>query len=247
MKLKTIDPKTFITPDRIDIAAKILYAKKKILNDENYLNEERIYLNSIKYINGFVENDNSKKIGKKEFLKRFNKLIYTVYKKGFDKKFPVLINKKTKKLVDGAHRVATAIASNKKKIYVKEVDISNVTINYDSLFGNSMPRNLLEELIYYFCKLEKKTRIIFIWPNLNFEKEKNFLFNTIKKYAEIIYSNKIITTDRGKINLIKYIYNNEKWVHDDRKFDTGPLNKSFSCFKNKNFFHFIIIKKKKIY
>lgn len=245
MIAKKINPKELLSYDRLDLVAKILLAKKYVKHKSNNVNEKRIYLNSINYINGFVENDKSKKIGKTKFLNKFKFVTNSIAKKGFDKKFPILIDKKTKKLVDGAHRVAISIALNKKKIYFKEADKGIVNLDYKNLLKKNMPQFLVEELVYYFCKLEKNSRIIFLWPNIDFIKNKKFLLNQIRKYGDVIYLNKIDLTEKGKVNLITNIYKNEKWVSSDKKFNSGAKNKSFNCFKDKSFFYFCIIKKKK--
>lgn len=245
MITKTINPKELLSYDRLDLVAKIILAKKLVNQKTHIFNEKRIYLNSINYINGFFENDNSKKIGKKKFLDNFKFITNSIAKKGFDKKYPILIDKKSKKLVDGAHRVAASIALNKKKIHFKEIDKGIVNLNYKNLLKKNMPQTFVEELVYYFCKLEKNSRIIFLWPNINYIKNKNFLLNQIQKYGDIIYLNKIDLTEKGKINLITNIYKNEKWVSSDKKFNSGAKNKSFNCFKDKNSFYFCVIKKKK--
>jgi len=245
MKLKSIHPNKFLTTSRLDLVAKILLAKKIINNDKTQDREKKIYLNSINYINGFIENETKKKIGKEKFFNTFKNIIKSINQDGYNKNFPILIDKKSKTLVDGAHRLATLIALKKKKIYFQEVDKGIVNLDYKNLLDKTMPEILVEEFIYHFCILDKDTRIIFLWPNIDFDKNKFFLINKIKEYGDILYSKKINLTNKGKINLISNIYKNEKWVSNDKKFNSGTINKSFNCFKDKNFFYFSIIKKKK--
>jgi len=243
MTLKIINPRKLLTSNRMDLISKI-YLAKKILNKKNKLYEETQYLETIKYINYFVEKDKKNKVGKKKFLKDFNSIINSIKKKGFSKKFPLLVDKKTKTLVDGAHRLSAAIALNLRKVYYINVNKGVINLGYKDFINRLIPYNYIENIAYKFCLLDKNTRFIFLWPNVNFEKNESFLIRNINKFGHIIYKKKILLTDRGKINLIKNIYKKEKWVLRDNNNNFGIRNKSFNCFKDKNYFNLFIIKKR---
>jgi hypothetical protein len=245
IKLKSENPNKFLTICRLDLVAKILLAKKIINNDKIQNYEKKIYLDSINYINGFIEKSSKPKVGKENFFNTFKNLIKSIKQHGYNKNYPILIDKKSKKLVDGAHRLSTLIALKNKKVYFQEVDKGTVNLDYKKLLDKTMPETLVEQLVYNFCTFDKNTRIIFLWPNIDFKKNKSFLTKKINEYGEILYTKKILLTEKGKINLISNIYKNEKWVSNDKKFNSGTINKSFNCFKDKNFFNFFIIKKNK--
>ena len=72
----------FLLPNRLDILAKYIYVKFHVLKLNSDFGK-RIYLNHIKLINEFFENDGSKKIGADAFLDSFNNLINLTKKDNF--------------------------------------------------------------------------------------------------------------------------------------------------------------------
>ncbi|MFT4261026.1 MAG: hypothetical protein ACMXX9_01185, partial [Candidatus Woesearchaeota archaeon] len=91
----------YFNENRLDIIIKYLYVKSYVENN-NYEYYKKLYLTSIKIINGGFE-DNKKSID--DFLNKFNKLITSIQKKGFNKKYSIPIGKDGI-ILNGAHRLA---------------------------------------------------------------------------------------------------------------------------------------------
>ena len=216
-----------LTPNRFDILAKYIYIKFRNLKIDSGFGEE-IYLNHIRVFNSFVENDGSKKVGKKGFLESFNNLIESVDNNGFIQESIVpLCSNNT--IIDGAHRLATAIYYNKS---ISCVNINNASSNYNYRFfrEQGLDAVFLDAMATEYVHLKNNVYMLLLWPAAN-GNDVEFL-DILNTYGSIVHQKDIYLTKEGGVKLVRQVYKNESWVGSKRDSFIGARNKASWCFAN---------------
>jgi len=218
-----------LTPNRFDIIAKYIYVKFKVENISSDFVKE-LYLNHIKVFNGFVENDESQKIGEKAFLQSFDNLIESIKNKGFlDKNIIPLANDNS--ILDGAHRIATAIYFN-QRVRTISTELEPHNFNYEFFEKRGLERVYLDAMALEYAKLKDNVYIILIWPSA--EGKESELKEIFEKYGKIVYRKNVYLTENGSVNLILQTYKNEKWLGNEKNDYIGARNKARWCFQGNN-------------
>lgn len=119
--MKPID---FFTPDRLDLIVKYLQAKNYLSSIYNK-DVEDLYIRHIIMRTGGIEPEDclthkTDKTSVMDYLNSFKNLILDMKQNGFNPKYPIPVDKH-KKMLNGAHRIAAALALNIKEIPTEEV------------------------------------------------------------------------------------------------------------------------------
>ena len=109
------DPSDLLTPVRFDITAKTIYARHKIKEAKSTWASE-LYAEHLKVWNDFKEKDPEKN-SLADFTNSFDSLLASVNEKGFSRDPSDAIPLYAGSPLNGAHRVAAAIALN-KRVYI---------------------------------------------------------------------------------------------------------------------------------
>ena len=209
-----------LSPLRFDLAAKLIYAKHKLVNPQTQWYVD-LYLNHILTFNGGWEYPGTK-VTENEFLKCFDNMLLN-----FDAKKMSPIEVGTNGIiVNGSHRLITSYIL-KKPIVTKKVNIKGAIYPY-AFFADrkrhgihpqtpktnkvlsSMKPEWLDEMALEFCRIVETIRIIIMFPQaIGKEKE---CTNIINKYGTIVYALKFNTNFTALDNLIKELYRGEEWI-----------------------------------
>lgn len=225
-EVKEMAPSEFLTSNRIDILVKYLYAKS-LLSGKGELFFKSLYLDHIKAFNGFVEADDTGKIGQEEFDNSFKGLLESIQKKGLDDKHLIPIND-NRHPIDGAHRISIALALGLK---VKVFRISNTKpLNYDLKFFRD--RGMLEyELDYIaeqYASIKQDTYLVMVWPIARgYSKE---IETILSENGSIVYYKEIRITMNGMINLQRRVYQKEGWTGSFSNDFEGVWIKASQCY-----------------
>jgi hypothetical protein len=237
---KEINAIDFLSSNRLDIVAKYLYVKffiKKI--DSNFGLD--IYLSHIDSFNGFVENDESKKIGKDEFISTFNSLIESIKINGYDPDSFIPISKNNI-ILDGAHRIAASIYFD-EKVNTVSTNFENKIFDYKFFKDMGLKEEFLDAMAYEYIKLKKNTFMVLVWPSA---KGKDDELNLIlKKYGEVVYRKNVFLNENGSINLIWQTYFREPWVGSYKDQFAGSKRKAAWCFNQEGPLRVILIESAK--
>lgn len=229
-------PISLLNPSRFDLMAKYIYVKfydKKIKSDFG----KELYLEHIRIFNGFIENDNSNKIGKEAFESNFNKLIESIKSNGFDINHPVPVSPDNL-ILDGSHRLATAIYYNKKVSSI-ELAANSGIYDYKYFLDRGCNTKYLDCMALEYAKLKKRVYLVLIYPSAE-GKEKELL-EIFKEYGSIVYRKEVFFNQNGAVNLVRNIYKTEKWLGNYKNSYAGARNKASWCFsKNGNLKVFLL-------
>lgn len=235
--MKALD---LLTPNRFDLLAKYIYVKFKVLDIDSSFGEE-IYLEHIKAFNGFVENDESSKIGKDAFLASFNTVIKSMQAEGFQNKSLIPLANNIS-ILDGAHRLAAAIYFEEDVNSVR-IDLESQHFNYEFFEQRGLRRVYLDAMASEYAKLKDDVYMVLLWPSSE-GKEKE-LKNILDEFGEIIYRKDIYLSNEGSVHLVKQAYKSESWVGSEKNKFVGARNKAQWCFMKKGPLRVFLLESKK--
>lgn len=223
LKMKALD---LLTPNRLDIVAKYLYVKFRESDINSYFARE-LYLEHINIFNGFVENDESKKIGKEAFLKSFDDVIDSITNNGFDENYIIPLSH-DQTIIDGAHRIASSIFLE-KEVETVFLDIEQQNFNYEFFEQRGLDGMYLDAMALEYARLKNDIYMVIVWPTAeNHESELQAILN---KYGEIVYRKNVSLNSNGMVHLVKQAYRKESWLGSYANDFEGARNKARWCYK----------------
>ena len=213
-----IKPIELVTHFRFDLVLKYLYAKSILKNYKTNFFKE-MYKKHLELWNGFREYDNPEKCTFEAFDNDFKKIIQSMKNDGFNpeiSRVPILENKY---IVNGAHRVASALALD-KEVYLKDANMPHdgqKDCSWDSHFNAiKLPEKYANQVAIEYAKLLKDTYVLTLFPSAKGDFQ-NAIQN-IRKYGNLIYYRKIELKNYGPLNLMRELYVGEGWAggpHDN--------------------------------
>ena len=229
------DINTLLTINRMDIIVNLLYCSfyhKKIKSNyarNLYINQKKSEKgeNLIEHSKKYQERSVSNKNGEKEWIEKVNNLIESIKNNQFIWKQNVraidsiTINKNSKQLVRGAHRVAIHYYF-KKKIYAVYNDESHHIHKCDKLNKKDY-----EYIFNEFINLKKNTLVYILFPKYNNNKNDSFITKKINgdKYMNLLYKKNIRLNKKGFIYFLIVLYQ----IHDI----FGIRNLNYNVIRNK--------------
>jgi len=218
-----------IIPTRFDLIIKFIYARHYKTGTLNKFITD-LYLEHINCLNGFVENDDTGKVGKDAFIESYNKLIVDVHKNGLQENTLIPIGKNGS-ILDGAHRLSTTLNSS-INLKTLNFDIDGPIFDFEFFKNRGLSTEQLDFCAIEYALLDKNTHIIIIWPlGEGNEKQLNSIF---QEYGEIVYSKELTLNINGLIQLVRLAYSRESWVGDCSNDFVGARNKARWCNKEGN-------------
>lgn len=185
-----------LTHNRFDLGFKLLYLKLKN-KERNYA--EEVYLSHIKAfsLGSFKEPYNSNKNGKDHFINEFEKIHETIKNIGFDYNKSLLPLSKSFQILNGAHRLASAIFLN-KIVYFINTELEDVEYNVNYFYNRNVNPRFLNVAAVVFSEFCINNFLV-----LGFNNKKNEL-KTIKS----IYYTKKIKIQKNQLELLSSFIKN---------------------------------------
>lgn len=228
LNLRPID---LISHYRFDVVIKYIYARA-IVNNYQCSFFQNAYKEHLRVWNNFIEYDNPSKNSFNAYDLDFKNIISSFLTQGF------LANKSQipiydqKYILNGAHRLAAALACN--------IDVSTVAgrpvidgqldCSYKMFQKLGLDSKYFDIASIEYAKLKKNSYLIFIFPAALGRRGE--LENIILKNANIFYQKEIQLNTNGSLNLIKALYWGESWGGDHSNGFAGFKNKQELCFTN---------------
>ena len=207
-----VDPRILLTPERIDLAAKIAYIRAVDTNIDLEFAKE-LYIKHIEAFSDgyFNEPGDDNKTSIDDFFRKFNELIKSIKEEGFDNGKSLIPVGKDNIILDGAHRTACAIYFN-KPVQIIKFDDFEFNFNYEYFRGKRLTEELLGYMAIDFARYSNsKLYCACIWPASPVEKRKQVL-DLINKNGKIIYERDVQLDFEGLRNLMIQIYGHQEWI-----------------------------------
>ena len=208
---------------RLDIAFKLMFLDNKAKG--KFVKE--IYEKHIKAFTfgSFVEYGSLNKNSSEKYIESFHKTFNDIKNNGFEKEKSVLPLSINQSILNGAHRLASAIYL-KKKVDCVFLDLEDQIYDYKFFATRHLSEDILEIAVSKFIEYSDNTHIAFIWPTAQgFDEDiENLIPN-------IIYRKEVKLNRNGARNLLSQIYYGEDWLGDADNDFNGSNGKLVECFK----------------
>jgi len=209
--------------NRLDLAFKLFYLEYRLKN-ESLASE--IYKEDIRSqtLGSFQELGNDLKNSFENYVIEFNKTYENLRLNGFNKDQSLIPLSESFSIINGAHRVASAIHLG-QKVSCVELDEKDMVCDYQYFKGRNVPNDILESVVNTFIKYSKNTHLAFLWPSGKENIKKSF-----SKFSNIIYQKDIVLTHQGAFNLLVELYKHMDWVGSKEKGCPQIHKKKIECF-----------------
>lgn len=224
--ISEIDAKVLLVPKRLDIAFKLFYLDTLKYHPKLAV---EVYAEHIRAfsLGSYVEPGNSAKSSLNAYLSEFDSIFKDITSNGFNSEKSLVPVSKKGVIVNGAHRVASAIKANKKITCIELAPASpEYDFDYKYFLKRKVPLNIVEIAVNKFIELSSNVYIAFIWPN-DLE-----LGNISNHIDNILYQKNIRLNVNGAHNLLSMLYKGEDWLGCRSDNYPGVIGKLTNCFKN---------------
>lgn len=225
--VESVSPLSLFTHNRFDLAVKLLYLHNRKYNDAF---SRRIYDEHIRSISHgtFKEAGNDQKNSLDSFVDTFNELYLSIKDSGFDEKKSLIPLSKNGTIINGAHRVACAIALNTQVKCVK-VDTVDHFYDYKFFLDRGLNQGMLDAAATKFIETGTNVYIAIIWPAA-----KGDLLAVESLIPNIIYKKQAYLSANGGANLISIVYQGCNWLGKSAQGFPGVGAKLVECFSGPN-------------
>ncbi|MBS9775215.1 hypothetical protein KGV52_00720 [Candidatus Gracilibacteria bacterium] len=228
-EIEEVDASSLISYDRLDIMAKILFLQNQ---DKPFF--QKLYLDSIQYLNGFNEKNEKDKQGKEAFLQKFIETFNSIKEKGFTIQEGVIPIGKDGLILDGAHRVAICYVLGLKVPVVKIDNEGGFKYNASYYKVTGFNTIFIEYLLLEFIKIQKDVLTALFWSGN--EKKQKQIEKIYQKYGIISFYQKNITfSEEGQKNIVVACYEKEQWIGNRENAFVGAINKVKMCIDPKTY------------
>ena len=209
-EVKTLTPTELLTPLRLDIMAKFIYATNWVLGT-NSAWSMHVYREHLHVWNEFQEGDQSGKSSFETFKASFDELLRNMCESGFASGrglIPIGVNNV---IIDGAHRAAGALALN---IPIQAVcfNLQPRAYNFEFFRNRGLADEILDDMALEYCRLDGRVRVAVLFPVAKGRHEE--MIKVIEECGSILYRKSVPVSRRGRENLIKLLYRGEPWLGD---------------------------------
>ena len=229
-----MNPVDLLRFNRFDVPAKTLYLRH-LAKGVQEVRGEPVYLDLVGTWNGFREYDDQSKAGKDVFLDRFQGLDSSIKSDGYNKEYPVPVNKEGM-LLNGSHRLASCLVNGVEIEPVETSDPSAGQLDCTSYYflNRGLNYKTADSIAIEYARLKPTTRIAFIFPKATAQGN---LVEARTKIAEsrlrLVYEKGAVLSGFGPLNLMRQLYRDENWVGDISTRFHGFNAKAQMCYAGK--------------
>ncbi len=223
-EIKNIPAINLLTHLRFDLAFKLLYLDmlEKHVSFSTKAYKEHIRAFSLGKYN---EPGNQSKNSIERFYEEFKNIYEDIASNGFDSSKTLIPLSKNGTILNGAHRVASAIKTV-KNVSCINLDIACPNYNYKFFYNRSVPTEMLDAAAVKFVEYADNIYIACLWPTAQ------GYDNEIEEVIpNIVYRKDIALNYNGAHNFISQVYMGEPWLGSVKNNFQGAKGKLVECFK----------------
>lgn len=232
-EISSIDARNLLTANRFDLGLKLAY-----LSYRNLLPElaTEIYKHDIRSqtLGKFEEFGNEEKSSFEIYVDHFNNTFNDIDENGFDENKTLIPLSNNGSILNGAHRVSSAIFLGKDVACV-QTELDEITPNYQYFIDRNVPENILDIGAISFCDHAKNTYLAFLWPS-----GRDNYGQTESLFPNVVYKKNITLNSNGGLNLLIELYKHMDWVGSADKDFPGAHQKLMECFTDFEKFKIIL-------
>ena len=224
------DPKKLLTALRFDLAAKTLYARHREKNAEMFF-AKSVYEHHLDVWGGFTERLPAKN-GVNDFYESFHSVLDNMKTEGFDEEKSFIPVDENHLLLNGSHRVASAIHYQKPVVCNVSpqnagllVCTADYFLNKKDIVTSGLRRDVADAMALEYIRLKKNVFIASLYQH-TFEYMSDIAKVFMECGASVVYSKDIVLTDTGKVNYIISAYSDESWMGNASNGFPGAYNQA---------------------
>jgi hypothetical protein len=228
-----VEPRTLLTPQRFDFAAKHIYARHREKN-VNCDWGRSIYAFHLKVWNGFHE-EAPRKDSLADFLDSFHQVIDGTREapdRGMLSFIPLARNGSP---LNGAHRIVSALLL-KRSVACVQTSVDPKWVDFGQRFfearaasaGNLSAHENLDAMALEFCRMLPNVAIAVKFPSA---KRGNYKVEQIlSEHASVFYRKDVTLVQEGPVHLVRMLYERESWLGSWADNFDGARQKASRCF-----------------
>ena len=223
-KVQVSEPYELLKWNRLITAFDIFYLNNK---DKNNKLAQQVYFERVRSstLDTFQEYGNIDKNSYEAYCKEFDNIYESINQNSFDKNKSLLPLAKNGSIINGSHRLASSIVSE-KKVHSVTLDKDFIVDDYNVLIQRNVPINIIELCVCEFIKYSKKNvYLAFLWPS-----SAKYFNSNIKCFNNIIYSKDLELNATGAFNLLVELYKHMDWSGNEHNYFQGINQKLIECF-----------------
>lgn len=218
-----VEAKDLLSSNRFDLGFKLFFLKNF---KKNRCLAERIYYEDIRSqtLGSFTEYGNEAKNSFDKYVSEFISVYESIGSGGFDhgKTFVPISSSGT--ILNGAHRVAAALACG-KTVSCLNTCMNPMVCDYQYFKDRGVPLRILDAAALQFILSSDNVYLAFIWPSTNGK-----LGAAEKYFPNIVFQKDIELNLNGAYNLIYQLYKHMGWVGTEKDGFAGVRVKVSECF-----------------
>ena len=222
---KEIPGKKLLSWNRFDLALKLFYLDhhSKIPELAQQMYKEDIRCQTLGKFVEYGQEENKDSF--LAYIASFKKTYEHIRDHGFKAEESLVPLCKEKSIINGAHRVASAIKLN-KNICCIETEQPTMIADYSYFLDRGLTTSDCDRAALTYLKYcEENIYMAFLWPSGTKKKKESE-----KLFSKIVYSKKIILNSNGAFNLLYELYNHMDWVGSYETGFNGIKQKLIECF-----------------
>lgn len=214
--IEEVDPRILLSPERLDIIAKITYIDFKERNLKSDFGVQ-VYK---KHIDAFSLGTNSEpgdpdKNTIEDYIDAFDKIIKDIKDNGFDASKSLVPVDSNNIALNGAHRIAACIYF-KKPIKVVRFNFRAAGCDYNFFLKRGLDRSIADYLATKYCELKPNTFAMCVWPKAysvdKFRQADHHIHEN--KEVKVVYKKSLNMSFNSLLNLLLQIYGHDDWTGD---------------------------------
>lgn len=228
--IEEVDANSLLTPQRIDLAAKLAYIEARESGVGIDFAKE-LYVKHIEAFSQgtFTEPGDDQKTSIDAFFSVFDALIDEIRTSGFNDSRSLVPVGANNVILDGAHRTACAIYFRKP---LKIIRFQEFSVDFGYEYFQS--RRLSKELLGYMANIytsytDHPVYCACLWPISDPGMRKQAL-EIIKKQYGIIFCKEVMLSQTGLRNLMLQVYQHQDWIGTPETHFAGVMGKVNACF-----------------
>lgn len=221
--IQVSEPYELLKWNRLITAFDIFYLNYK---NKNHKLAHQVYYERVRSatFDAFEEYGNAEKNSFKAYCEEFDIIFESINKYGFDRNKSLIPLASNGSIVNGSHRLASSIVSN-KKVYSAKLEKDYMIDDYNVLLQRNVPLNIVELAVCEFIKYSKNVYLAFLWPSSN----KHYA-SIIKKFNNVLYTKELELNTNGAFNLLTELYKHMDWSGNEYNSYRGINQKLVECF-----------------
>lgn len=218
-----VKAKFLLSANRFDLGFKLFFLHNF---KKNRVVAERIYYEDIRSqtLGSFKEYGNQLKNSFDKYVSDFILLYETICTSGFDRDKTLVPIGASGTILNGAHRVASALVCN-DSVSCVNTRLDPMICNYEYFRDRGVPLRVLDTAALQLLDASDNVYLAFIWPSTEGK-----LGPSKKYFPNIIFQKDIHLNSNGAYNLIYQLYKHMDWVGSRKDGFVGARVKVSECF-----------------